>query len=95
MSYTMNDNIDKVEDLENWRKRLTYRSWHRGMKEMDLLMGTFADQHVPTFNAEQLRAYDAVLDIEDPDLYAMYMGQIPPSEAQNSDILTMFLGFKL
>lgn len=91
----MNDNTEKVENLENWRKRLIYRSWHRGMKEMDVLMGTFADRYVAKFTENQLRAYDAVLDIEDPDLYALYMGQSHPSEEQKSEMLTMFLGFKL
>ena len=37
------------------RKRLRYRSWHRGMKEMDLILGRFADRALATMTAEHPR----------------------------------------
>lgn len=95
MSYTMNDVTHKVDDLERWRKRLIYRSGHRGMKEMDLLMGKFAQTHVATFDTDQLKEYEAVLDINDPDLLNLYLGKTEANESQKSDILTMFLASHL
>lgn len=51
------------------RKRLRYRSWHRGMKEMDLILGPFADRHLTGMTAAELDAFEALLELSDPDLY--------------------------
>jgi len=51
------------------RKRLRYRSWHRGMKEMDLILGRFADQVLATMTEAELNQYEVLLSEQDPDLY--------------------------
>lgn len=58
-----------LEDIENQRKRLIFRSEHRGTKEMDLLLGSFAKKHVPSFAEQELGEYEAFLTHNDPDLY--------------------------
>ena len=60
---------ETVEELDLKRKRLIYRSWHRGTREMDLLLGSFADLYVPKFSAAELALYDQILELSDPDLY--------------------------
>ncbi|MAE50509.1 MAG: succinate dehydrogenase assembly factor 2 [Micavibrio sp.] len=72
---SMNDTID------NMRKRLIFRSEHRGTKEMDLLLGSFAKKHVPEFNEQELREYEALLEENDPDLYNWITEQETPPEA--------------
>ena len=57
------------EDIENKRRRLIFRSGHRGIKEMDLVMGSFAAAHVPDFTVAELGEYDELLCNSDPDLY--------------------------
>lgn len=64
-----------LEDIENTRKRLIFRSWHRGTKEMDLLMGSFADKYVPGFTQAELQEYTQILELSDPDLYDWITGQ--------------------
>jgi antitoxin CptB len=56
-------------------KRLIYRSWHRGTREMDLLMGSFADRHVPEFSDAELEQYEILLNVADPDLYDWIIGR--------------------
>jgi antitoxin CptB len=70
-----------VETLEKKRKRLIFRSWHRGTREMDIIMGSFADKYVPLFDAALLDAYDALLQESDPDIYDWVCGreQVPAS----------------
>ncbi|MGH6916010.1 MAG: succinate dehydrogenase assembly factor 2, partial [Geminicoccales bacterium] len=51
------------------RKRLRYRAWHRGTKEMDLLLGRFADAQLAGMTPAQLDAFEALLCESDPDLY--------------------------
>ena len=57
------------EPIENKRRRLIFRSDHRGTKEMDIIMGRFAKAHVPEFNEDELADFDALLCNNDPDLY--------------------------
>ena len=65
-----------VETLENKRKRLIFRSWHRGTREMDLIMGSFANKYVPEFSPEELDCYDEVLQNSDPYLYDWISGRV-------------------
>ncbi len=60
--------------------RLRFRSWHRGTREMDLLLGSFVDAHLSAFTSDQLDKYEALLEINDPDLYNWMTGgeSLPP-----------------
>jgi antitoxin CptB len=62
-------NTATPQSLEEWRKKLRFRSWHRGTREMDLLMGSFADDNVETFGAPELALYEEILMTNDPDIY--------------------------
>ena len=64
-----------IEDIETKRKRLIFRAWHRGMREMDLLLGSFADKYVPDFSAQELTLFDDLLRENDPDLYNWISGR--------------------
>ena len=80
-----------LEEIEKKRKRLVFRSWHRGTREMDLLMGSFADRHIPAFSEEELTQYDELLNCSDPDLYNWISGrEQPPANAMN-DVLEKLL----
>ena len=82
--------IDGAEDLLRRRKRLKYRSWHRGTKEMDLLLGPFADACLDGFDAALLAEYEAVLEVPEPDLYEWILGRAaPPLEARSSVLLKL------
>lgn len=70
-----------LEDTTKKRKRLIFRSWHRGTREMDLIIGTFADSCVHELNEEELVLYEQMLDLPDPDLYDWISGREPvPAE---------------
>lgn len=72
------------EPLDIRRKRLRFRSWHRGMQEMDLLLGRFADAHLASMDAPSLDRFEAVLRCGDQDLYAWMTGTQPwPPELEN------------
>jgi antitoxin CptB len=64
-----------TDGLEIERKRLKFRSWHRGTREMDLLLGRFADQRIDAFDAEAIRVYAALLEESDPDIYNWVTGR--------------------
>lgn len=81
------------ETLENRRKRLIFRSWHRGMKEMDQIMGSFANKNVPIFSPQELDVYEQLLENSDPDLYDWICRRIEVPANKNSDILEMLLKY--
>lgn len=66
-----------MDDVENRRKRLIFRSWHRGTREMDLIMGTFAESNVPGMSVPELDLYEELLHTPDPDVYDWVSGQKP------------------
>ena len=53
------------------RRKLKFRAWHRGMKEMDIILGTFADRTLDRIDEAQLDAFEALLHIPDQVFYAM------------------------
>ena len=71
----------------NRAQKLRYRSWHRGTREMDLLMGSFADAHIATLTPDQLTQYEAIMDQSDPDLYNWITGIEPVPPEHDSEIL--------
>lgn len=81
--------------IEERRRMLIFRSWHRGTREMDLLMGAFADAHVPNFDAAQLDAYEQLLTCQDPDLYDWKCGRATPPPEEDSEVLKLFLAHDL
>ena len=64
-------------DMDRRRKRLRFRSWHRGMREMDLLIGRFADRNLDVFSERQLDLFEALLHETDPDLYGWLTDRQP------------------
>lgn len=61
-------------------KRLKMRSMRRGMREMDLILGAFADRRLDTLAPEALDRFDALLSESDQDLYDWIAGREPPPE---------------
>jgi antitoxin CptB len=76
------------------RKRLLFRSWHRGTKETDLLVGSFAEQHLAGFSEAELDWYEALLDNDDGDLLDWITGRVPPPPEYDGDILRRLRDFR-
>ena len=77
------------EDPEVRRKRLRFRSWHRGTREADLLLGPFADTHLAELTPSQLDRYEALLGENDATLYGWIAGRVAPPPEQDCDVLRL------
>ena len=62
-------------------KRLRMRAWRRGTKEMDLVMGPYADARLAGMDEATLAAFDALQAENDQDLMQWVLGQVPPPAA--------------
>ena len=75
------------------RRKLRFRSWHRGTREMDLLLGRFADVHLDAFGADQLDRFEALLSESDPDIYEWVTGRREPPASQANDVVMLLRHF--
>ncbi|MGY6695303.1 MAG: succinate dehydrogenase assembly factor 2 [Roseinatronobacter sp.] len=69
-----------ISKTEARLKKLRMRSWRRGMKEMDLILGPFADKQLAEMHEAELDAYERLLDENDQDLYLWVTGAVPCPE---------------
>jgi antitoxin CptB len=58
------------DGLDDRRKRLLFRCWHRGTREMDLILGRFADAAIADLTEVELGQLEQLIEVPDPDLYA-------------------------
>jgi antitoxin CptB len=86
-----------TETAEARLKRMTMRSWRRGTKEMDLVLGPWADAHLAGLDEARLALYDQLLAENDQDLMACILGnQTPPAHlAGLLDEITAFARARL
>jgi antitoxin CptB len=60
---------------ELWLKRLTYRSWHRGCKETDLILGTYCERRLAALSEDGLALFEALLDEDDAEIWSWLTGK--------------------
>src|SRR4030081_1545583 len=71
---TMTGSTRSSGGLDDRRKRLLFRCWHRGTREMDLILGRFADAEIASLTDDELAQLEHLIEVPDPDLYAAMSG---------------------
>ena len=72
-------------ELDVRRRRIAFRAWHRGTREMDLIMGRFVDAQLARFSVADLDAVETLLEWPDPDLYKWVTGEeTAPADADHA-----------
>ena len=61
-------------DLDPRRRKALFRSWHRGTREMDLVLGRFADAEIGTLTDEEMTVYEHLMEAPDRDLFSWISG---------------------
>lgn len=67
--------MDQVNERDRRLKRLKYQSWHRGTREMDLILGQFADARLGGLTEAELEEYTALISLPDTQLYKWISGR--------------------
>ena len=73
-------------DLDPRRRRILYRCWHRGIREMDLVFGTFAETEIAALDPTDLDEFELIMDEQDHDLHAWITGAQPLPEHFNTPL---------
>ena len=58
------------DDLSMRRRRALYRATHRGSKELDYLLGRFAEQNLETMTEDEISVLERLIEVPDPDIAA-------------------------
>lgn len=69
------------EGLDPRRRRLLFRAWRRGVREMDLIIGRFADVRIESLDPPGLDDFERLIEVPNNDLYAWVVGDtaVPPN----------------
>ncbi|KHJ56465.1 hypothetical protein LA66_08020 [Aureimonas altamirensis] len=68
-------------DLDPRRRKVLFRSWHRGTREMDLVLGRFADAEIDRLSDDELTVYEALIDAPDREIFSWITGtEATPAE---------------
>ena len=77
------------------KKKIIYRSTHRGTKEMDLLLGNFVKKHIDELNAAELKDLEKLLFTEDEIIYKWYFEKNSDNTILKTKVSTLLKNFKL
>ena len=80
-----------LETIEIKRKRLLFRSTHRGTREMDILLGSFFKSNMSGLNKDQLNEFEGLIEIPDDDLYNWAMGRMEIPKELDTQLLRDFI----
>src|SRR3546814_13669783 len=74
-------------DLSPRRRRILYRCWHRGIREMDLVFGQFAESESGGLSDDDVHEFEAILAEDADELNAWMTGATPLQAALHTPLL--------
>ena len=84
-----------MNNIDIFKKKILYLSQHRGIKEMDLLLGNFVEKYINVFNEKELEELESLLSIDDNTLYSWYLNQKESDLIPDNSVSLKFKKFKL
>jgi len=82
----MSGTIRTAEELDPRRRRIVYRAWHRGFREMDLIMGSFCDAVIVDLAESEVDDFERLIDAQDHELYDWVTGKVPVPAQYDTDL---------
>ena len=83
-----------IFNIDEFKKKIIYRSIYRGTKEMDVLMGSFTKYIINDLNKDELIYLSNLLDIDDENLYKFNQGLSPSVDIEKNKVSKLFKEFK-
>ena len=79
--------------LDSRRRRLLFRSWHRGIREMDMVFGRFADAKIAALSEAELDDFERLLELRDQQVFEWVFGAQPLDAAYDTPLFRRLLAF--
>ena len=89
----MTGTIRSSDGLDVRRRRILFRAWHRGMREMDLIMGRFADAMIHQLTDADLDEFEHLMQAPDPEVYRWIAGEASPPAAYDRPLFRKLCAF--
>jgi antitoxin CptB len=83
------------DGLDARRKRLLFRCWHRGTKELDLIIGGFADAHLAMLSEAELDQLEKIIEAPEPELYAALISDGPAPQDVAGEVFVKMRSFRV
>ncbi|PWB82995.1 MAG: succinate dehydrogenase assembly factor 2 [Methylocystaceae bacterium] len=84
---------DACDDPNIRRRRIRFRAWHRGMREMDIIMGGFVDAEIDRLDDAELTDLEALLEAPDDEVFGWLSGASPVSPAYDTALFRKIVAF--
>jgi antitoxin CptB len=81
-------------ELDPRRRRLLFRAWHRGIREMDLIFGQFADTELPHLPETELDEFERILAEDDNDLFKWICGEEALPDRLTTPLFARVMAFR-
>lgn len=85
---------EPLSELDKRRKQLAYRANHRGIKEMDIILGEFARDRIAALDAASLDLLEALMEESDRDLLSWFTGERPVPEDMRTPVFDAILAHR-
>ena len=82
------------EKMDPRRKRARFRAWHRGTREMDLILGPFADNALSTMTNDDLDAFERLLEMPDTEMLKWFTGATPVPDVCDTPLFLRISRFR-
>ncbi|MBO0718658.1 MAG: succinate dehydrogenase assembly factor 2 [Rhizobiales bacterium] len=79
--------------LDERRRRLLFRAWRRGVREMDLIVGRFADACIDKLDATELDEFEHLIEVPNAELYAWIVGNNAVPAQHDTPVLRQLMAF--
>jgi antitoxin CptB len=80
--------------MDDRRKKLQFRAWRRGFREIDLILGRFADRMLADLDEAGLDAFERLLEANDQDVYEWITGQAAAPAEYDTSTLALIRAFR-
>lgn len=80
--------------MDDRRKKLQFRAWRRGFREIDLILGGFADRKLAELDEAGVAAFERLLDAPDQDVYEWITDQAPAPAAFDTPTLALIRAYR-
>jgi antitoxin CptB len=81
------------DGLDERRRKLLFRAWRRGVREMDLIVGRFADAHIAALDAAGLDDFERLIEVPNAELYAWVSGAQAVPQSHDGAVLRQLMAF--
>jgi len=80
--------------MDDRRKKLQFRAWRRGFREIDLILGGFADRHLAELPEAGVGEFEALMNVPDPDVYDWITAGVQPPPEYDTETLALIRAFQ-